>query len=118
VAHFCLLDDNNIVLEVNVVNNEDAPTEDIGIAFLIKWSRGTKLNWKQCSYNATIRKNFPGPGFTYDAVRDAFIAPQPFPSWILDEATCRWNAPVAMPDDGKMYQWDEATTAWVEVSAG
>lgn len=83
--------------------------------------------WIQTSYNThggvhknggtPLRKNYAGIGFTYDRTRDAFIPPQPFASWTLDEQTCLWNAPVAMPTDGKMYTWDEATTAWVEVPA-
>jgi hypothetical protein len=72
--------------------------------------------WIQTSYSGSIRKNYAGVGFTYDATRDAFIAPQPYPSWTLDEATCQWAASVAMPDDDKMYTWNEDTTAWVEVS--
>ena len=83
--------------------------------------------WIQTSYNTRggehtlggtpLRKNYAGIGFTYDRTRDAFIPPQPFPSWVLDEDTCLWNAPVAMPTDGKHYSWDEATTSWVEVTA-
>lgn len=72
--------------------------------------------WVQTSYNGNLRKNYAGIGYTYDATRDAFIAPQPFASWVLDENTCRWNAPVAMPQDGKLYTWDEATTNWIEVN--
>ena len=63
-----------------------------------------------------LRKNYAGVGYRYDAERDAFIPPQPFPSWTLDEDTCLWNAPTAKPDDGKLYRWDEATLAWVEVT--
>jgi hypothetical protein len=83
--------------------------------------------WIQTSYNThggvhknggtPLRKNYAGIGYTYDRTRDAFIPPQPFASWTLDEQTCLWNAPVAMPADGKFYNWDEATTAWVEVPA-
>ena len=82
--------------------------------------------WIQTSYNTRggehtlggtpLRKNYAGIGFTYDRTRDAFIPPQPFPSWVLDEDTCLWNAPVAVPTDGKHYTWDEATTSWVEVT--
>ena len=81
--------------------------------------------WVQTSYNTRggehtlggtpLRKNYAGIGYTYDKTRDAFIPPQPFQSWVLDEDTCLWNAPVAMPTDGKRYNWDEATTSWVEV---
>jgi len=80
--------------------------------------------WIQTSYNThggvhtlggtPLRKNYAGIGFTYDRTRDAFIPPQPFASWLLDEETCLWNAPVAMPTDDKKYAWDEATTSWVE----
>lgn len=86
---------------------------------------GDPASWVQTSYNThggqhpegrPLRKNFAGIGYTYDAQRDAFIAPKPFNSWVLDEQTCLWNAPVAMPTDGKMYTWDEATTSWVEVT--
>jgi hypothetical protein len=81
--------------------------------------------WIQTSYNThggqhtlggtPLRKNYAGIGFTYDRVKDAFIPPKPFASWVLNEDTCLWNAPVDMPDDGKLYQWDEATVNWVEV---
>ena len=70
--------------------------------------------WIETSYNNNIRKNFAGVGHTYDATRDAFYAPQPFASWTLNEATCQWEAPTAIPDDGKAYTWNEDTTAWNE----
>ena len=81
--------------------------------------------WIQTSYNThggvhanggtPLRKNYAGVGYSYDATKDAFIPPQPFASWTLDDATCLWNAPVAMPTDGKLYAWDEATTSWKEI---
>ena len=81
--------------------------------------------WIQTSYNTLggthtlggtpLRKNYAGVGFTYDRVLDAFIPPQPYPSWVLNEDTCLWNAPVAYPDDGDEYQWNEATQDWVDV---
>jgi len=116
MAHFAKLDDNNVVLEVNSVNNNEllqdgVESEAKGIAFLINWSGGYS-NWKQTSYNGRIRKNYAGIGYTYDSVRDAFIPTKPFPSWVLNEKTCLWDAPVAMPDNGQRYQWDEATTSW------
>lgn len=82
--------------------------------------------WLQTSYRTQggqhpegkpLRFNYAGLGYSYDAARDAFIAPQPFASWVLDEASCLWNAPVAMPTDGKQYLWDEATTSWKELVA-
>jgi hypothetical protein len=122
MAHFAKLDENNVVLEVTVINNIEMLTagnvesEMMGVAFLIRWSGGYS-NWKQTSYNGKIRKNYAGIGFTYDATRDAFIPPQPFPSWTLNEDTCLWEAPVAYPTDGERYQWDEATTSWVVIDA-
>ncbi len=121
MAHFAKLNQNNIVIEVNVVDNENLldangiEREELGIAFLEPWNTpGTY--WKQTSYNATFRKNYAGVGYTYDGVRDAFIEPQPFPSWVLNETTCCWEPPVPYPTDGKGYTWDEATTSWVEIN--
>lgn len=94
MAHFAKLDENNVVLEVNVVNNDVLdPTDEekSGIAFLTEWSGGYS-NWKQTSYNGTFRKNYAGIGFTYDATRDAFIAPKPTEGeWVLNEETCIWE---------------------------
>ena len=73
---------------------------------------GTRDAWKQTSYNGTIRKNFAGIGFTYDQTRDAFIPPKPYNSWTLNETTCLWEAPVAYPDDGQAYEWNETTKQW------
>ncbi len=115
MAHFAQPDSNNIVIRVVVVHNNEAPDEATGVAFL-QSLYGLETRWIQTSYNASIRKNFAGIGDAYDPVRDAFIPPQPFPSWLLDEATCRWNAPVPMPQDGKPYLWDENTGNWVEVA--
>ena len=118
MAHFAKLNENNIVTEAIVVNNNElldngVESESKGVAFCQSLFGG---NWKQTSYNGNIRKNYAGIGMTYDAVRDAFIAPKPFNSWVLDEETCRWEAPVAMPtQEGKRYTWNEATLAWVEV---
>lgn len=112
MAHFAKLDNNNTVLEVIVVHNNEAPDEASGIAFLT--SLLGPARWVQTSYNGNIRKNYAGIGYTYDPVRDAFIPPQPFASWVLDETTCQWEAPMPMPQDG-VYVWDEATLAWVAV---
>jgi len=119
MAHFAQLDDNNVVTQVIVVANEEllldgVESEDKGVIFC-KSLFGENTKWKQTSYNGNIRKNYAGIGYDYDASRDAFIAPQPYPSWILNEDTCRWEAPVPYPTDDKMYSWDEATTSWVEV---
>ena len=117
MAHFAKLDDTNTVLEVLAVHNNELlvdgmESEAKGIAFLTSWSGGY-TNWKQTSYNARIGKNYAGSGFAYDPIRDAFIPPKPWPSWVLDEQSCRWNAPVAYPNDGNKYRWDEPTLAWV-----
>lgn len=117
MAHFAQLNKQNIVTQVIVVANEELLDNGIesdakGVAFCQSLFGG---EWKQTSYNRNIRKNFAGIGYTYDSQRDAFIAPQPYPSWTLNEETCRWDSPVAMPTDGKLYQWDEATTNWIEV---
>lgn len=93
MAHFAKLDENNIVLEVNVVSNDalDASNEEAsGIAFLTEWSGGYS-NWKQTSYNANFRKNFPGTDWSYDPVRDAFIPPKCHDEASLNEDTCLWD---------------------------
>jgi hypothetical protein len=105
MSHWAEIDENNIVLRVLVGNNSEP---DEGEAFMNSLG-GT---WVKTSYNGNIRKNYAGIGMSYDAERDAFIAPQPYPSWILDEETCCWEAPVAYPTDGIMYVWDEETTDW------
>ena len=118
MAHFAQLDENNVVTQVIVVGNKDTSDangvekEHIGAAFCEKLLGGT---WKQTSYNGNMRKNYAGIGYTYDADRDAFIPPKPYNSWVLVEETCQWQAPVAMPNDGKLYSWNEETTSWVEV---
>jgi hypothetical protein len=118
MAHCAQLDENNVVLQVIVIHNNElmdngVESEAKGIAFCQSLFPGT--NWAQTSYNGNIRKNYAGVGFTYDAQRDAFIPPKPFPSWVLNEATCQWESPVPYPTDGKRYIWDEATQTWVEV---
>jgi hypothetical protein len=111
MAHFAELDADNIVVRVLVVPNEQ---ENRGHEYLAT-DLGLGGTWVQTSYNATIRKNYAGIGYSFDSVRDAFIPPKPYASWVLNEDTCNWDAPVARPEDDKMYSWDEATTSWVEV---
>jgi hypothetical protein len=117
VAHFVKLDENNVVTQVIVVGNKDCSDangvekESIGIAFCERLFGGT---WKQTSYNGTIRKNYAGIGYTYNADIDAFVPPRPYASWLLNETTAQWDAPVAMPEEG-MWTWDEETTSWTEV---
>ena len=120
MAHFAQIDQNNMVTQVIVVNNAECQvngveSEAAGIAFC-RSLFGANTSWVQTSYNANKRKNFAGIGHTYDATRDAFIPPSPYPSWGLDEATCRWQAPAPYPQDGKNYYWDEAQGAWVEIT--
>lgn len=114
MAHYAQLDANNVVTQVVVIDNKDTADafgvekEHIGAAFCERLFGGT---WKQTSYNGNIRKNYAGIGYTYRSDIDAFVAPKPFASWILN-ADAQWEAPVAMPTDGQMYSWDEATTSW------
>ena len=121
MAHFAQLDDNNIVTQVIVVNNNELldengqESEAKGIAFCQSLFGG---NWKQTSYNATIRKHYAGIGSTYDSARDAFIPLKPFNSWTLDEETCTWQPPVPRPTDDKVYTWDEDNQQWIEVPVG
>ena len=138
MAHFAQIDDSNIVINVTVVADSDCQdgngdeSESVGIAFM-KGLLGSDTNWVQTSYNTkggvhyapnsntpdggvALRKNYAGIGYTYDSGRDAFIEPKPFPSWLLDEDTCIWNAPTPYPDDDdKPYGWDEDTTSWKEI---
>ena len=119
MAHFAKLDENNNVLAVHVVNNDvitvdGNESEQAGIDFLTSLHGHTL--WKQTSYNGNIRKNYAGIGYTYDAGRDAFIPPQPYVSWTLNENTCQWECPVAYPTDGKMYAWFEPNQQWIEIT--
>jgi hypothetical protein len=110
MSHWAEIDSNNQVLRVLVGDNND-PVGDEGYQWLVDNLGGT---WIKTSYNANIRKNFAGIGFSYDQTRDAFIPPKPFESWLLDEDTCQWKAPTPIPTEG-IWQWDEATTSWIEL---
>jgi hypothetical protein len=114
MAHFAKLNSENVVDQVVVVHNNDAPDEASGVAFLNNLFGNA--TWVQTSYNGNIRKNYAGAGYTYDSQRDAFIPPKPFLSWVMSEETCQWSAPTPRPTDG-LYDWDEATTSWVRASA-
>ena len=119
MAHFAKIE-NGVVVQVVVAEE----------AFISTGALGDPANWVQTSYNTRggvhygqdgnpsgreqLRKNYAGVGYTYDSTRDAFIPPQPFPSWTLGEDTCLWSAPTPMPTDDKRYSWDEATLAWIE----
>jgi hypothetical protein len=121
MAHYAFLDSNNIVTEV-IVGKEEG--ED-GVDWEQHYGAFRGQNCKRTSYNTSggvhsgggtpFRKNYAGIGYSYNAIRDAFIPPKPFASWTLNEETCLWEAPVAYPDDGGLYQWDEITTAWVAI---
>ena len=125
MAHFAILDENNVVTAVNVIADTDCldgsnnESEAVGIAFCESlFGVGT---YKQTSYNSTIRKNYAGVGDIYDSSRDAFIAPKPHASWILVEDTCQWTAPITRPSNNDyIYHWVETdyqndnTTGWKE----
>ena len=120
MAHFAQLDDNNVVTQVIVVANEELIFEGVenetqGVIFC-RSLFGNDTKWVQTSYNGNIRKRYAGIGFTYDAALDAFITPQPYPSWTLDENT-DWQPPVAMPvEEGKVYGWFEPNKQWIEIT--
>ena len=119
MAHFAKLDENNVVIFVTVGRDEDDGKE-------IELSARTGEVYKQTSYNTRggihmlggvpFRKNYAGIGYTYDAVRDAFIPPKPHPSWLLNDETCLWNPPYPYPTDGKIYVWNENLVSWVGVA--
>ena len=121
MAHFAKLGVGNIVERVEVVSNDIATTEQAGADFLNNLYK-TRDVWKMTSYNTfggihklggtPFRKNFAGIGYQYDQTRDAFIPPKPFNSWILNEDTCLWEAPVAYPTDGQRYNWNEQNQTW------
>ena len=116
MAHFAKIGLNNKVINVVSVHNNElldangGEQEVLGCQFL-EGITGWAV-WKQTSYNANFRKHFAGIGYTYDEGRDAFIAPKPFNSWVLNEETCNWEAPVAKPDDENKYIWSEENQQW------
>lgn len=116
MAHFVKLDSDNIVIDVLVVNNDillnsdNTESEQKGKDFLN--TLFGSATWVQTSFNGNIRKNFAGIGYKYDSTRDAFIPPKPFNSWILNETTCLWEAPVPYPSDNELYEWNEEDQQW------
>jgi len=122
MAHYAFLDDNNVVTEVIVGKNEG----EEGINWELRYGSFRNQVCKRTSYNTRggvhseggtpFRKNYAGIGYTYDQVRDAFIPPKPFNSWVLNDTTCLWDPPTPMPEDGKVYVWNEDTTSWQEVT--
>lgn len=125
MAHYAFLDENNIVTEVIVGRNENETVDGI-VDWELYYGEFRGQVCKRTSYNTyggqhlgggtPFRKNYACIGYLYDAIRDAFIPPKPYPSWFLDETTCQWNPPVAYPTDEKDYRWDESTTSWIEVT--
>ena len=111
MAHYAFLNSDNVVTEVITGINETELIEGLLPETWYGNFRGQVC--KRTSYNNNIRYNFAGTNYTYDTARDAFIAPKPYASWVLDEATCRWGAPVPMPSEGGPWRWDEATVSWV-----
>ena len=118
MAHYAFLDENNVVAEVIVGKDEgNFDWEQQYGSFRGQACKRTSFNTHggvHATGGTPLRKNYAGIGYTYDLQRDAFIPPKPFASWVLNDDTCLWGAPVAMPDDGKQYQWDEAAGAWLE----
>ena len=124
MAHFAKLGVGNIVETVEVVSNDIATTEQAGIDFLNNLYKTNDI-WKQTSYNTSagehllgatpFRKNYAGIGFTYDQTRDAFISPQPFDSWTLNETTCVWESPIPYPIDNYNYAWNETKKTWDKI---
>jgi hypothetical protein len=118
MAHYAFIDNTGLVVEVITGVDEDQVVN--GITGTEGWeqfyaTQRPGLACKRTSYNGRIRKNYAGIGYLYDADRDAFIPPQPYPSWLLDEDTCLWQPPVPYPDDNGMYTWDEDTQTWEPV---
>ena len=121
MAHFSKLGVGNIVEKVVVVHNNVASTEEAGVEFLQNLYNDRAV-WKQTSYNTyggehklggtPFRKNYGAKGYKYDDTRDAFISPKPFASWTLNETTCQWDSPIAHPNDGQKYNWNEETQQW------
>jgi|TARA_Y100000296_G_scaffold55073_1_gene63230 hypothetical protein len=112
--YFAKLSLNSKIQEVYSVGENNAPDEKAGIEFLNKQTNYPF--WVETFKDRSKRKNYAGKGMTYDEDRDAFISKQSFNSWVLNEDTCQWEAPVAYPDDGKVYDWNEETTSWEEVT--
>jgi len=121
MAHFAQLDENNVVIQVVVIANgelldaNDVESEQKGVEFC-QSLYGAETRWVQTSYNNKFRCRYAPTSGTYDAIRDAFLFAQPFPSWVLNETTLDWDAPIPYPSDGKRYWWDEPTLSWVEVA--
>ena len=113
MSHFAKVE-NGIVTQVIVIEQDVLDTGHWGNPALWIQTRQNTRGGQHILGGTPLRKNYAGAGYTYDSERDAFIPPQPYASWVLDETTCQWQAPTPMPTDDKMYTWDEDTTSWVE----
>lgn len=118
MAHFAELDENNIVTRVLVIEQEELNTGNFGDPS--KFVQTSYNTWKGVHGlgGTPLRKNFAAIGYTYDAERDAFMPPKPYNSWVLNEITCHWDAPIPYPTDGKLYEWNEETNSWTDISEG
>jgi hypothetical protein len=118
MAHYAYLDENNVVQGVFVGKDEHEVVEGISdweVYYGAKRTSYNTLGGVHATGGTPFRKNYAGIGYTYDPARDAFIPPKPYESWLLNEDSCLWEAPVACPTDGKQYTWDEETLSWKEV---
>jgi len=111
MAYFSKLGIGNKILTVESVDDSIATTEQAGVDFLNNFYKTNDI-WKQTFIDGSQRKNYAGIGYKYDQTKDAFIPPQPYPSWKLDEITCIWKAPTTYPTDGKVYDWNETDQTW------
>lgn len=118
MAHYAYLDENNIVIAVIVGRDEGEDGVDWEAYYGAKRTSYNSRGGVHVSGGVAFRKNYAGIGYYYDSQRDAFIPPQPFASWILNEDTCLWESPIAYPQDGEKYAWDESTISWIPSSAG
>lgn len=115
MAHYAYIDNNNLVVDVIVGKDESELIN--GLTPEEYYAQGTSYKVIRTSYNHKIRNNFAGVGYSYDEVRDAFIPPKIYASWVLDEDTCKWIPPLNKPNDGKSYYWDEPTVSWIRFEA-
>jgi len=124
MAHYAFLNENNIVINVITGVDENVTQTDLDDTLVGGSSEAWEIWYgnqrgqvcKRTSYNGKIRKNYAGVGMIFDAVRDAFYLPQPYPSWILNEDTCQWESPIPYPNDDKVYEWNETTQEWNEIN--
>ena len=116
MAYFAELDDENCVIQVISISNDVCPdpapdNEQLGIHYIVD-TLGLVGTWRQTSFHSSFRKNYASIGGTYSPDLDAFIGPQPYPSWILNETSCQWQAPVPLPNESGVYAWDEQSKSW------